>query len=77
VQQNKIIQCGSRSLSPAKSRYAVIELEALALAWAMLECRHCLIARHFQAITDHRPLVGIFAKPLNVEPGHQSSIIVI
>lgn len=60
-----LIQCGSRSLNGAESRYATIELEALAIAWAVHKARHYLLGcPHFEVVTDHRPLVGIFKKPL-------------
>ena len=43
-QQNKdgswnVVQAGSRFLSDAETRYAMIELECLAAAWAMRKCR--------------------------------------
>jgi len=66
MQGEKLIQCGSRSLSPAEARYAVIELECCAVAWAIDACRHYLLGCPiFDVITDHRPLVGVFAKPLS------------
>ena len=56
----RLIQCGSRFLSETESRYAVIELELLALAWA---CRKCSIylsgMQQFEVMTDHRPLIPI------------------
>ncbi|XP_043234951.1 uncharacterized protein K02A2.6-like [Amphibalanus amphitrite] len=56
----RLIQCGSRFLSDAESRYAVIELELLALAWA---CKKCSIylggMQRFEVLTDHRPLIPI------------------
>ena len=61
----RIIQCGSRTLLPAESRYATIELECLAVQWATHECRFYLTsAPQFSVATDHKPLLGIFAKPL-------------
>ena len=57
-----IVQCGSRSLTGAETRYATIELELLAIVWAIRKCRVYLSARHFTVITDHKPLVGIFNK---------------
>ena len=34
----RLIQAGSRFLSDAETRYAMIELECLGAAWAMKEC---------------------------------------
>lgn len=57
-----LIQCGSRSLSTAESNYATIELEALAIKWAICKCRTYLLGSQFTVLTDHQPLVGIFSK---------------
>ena len=63
---SKIIQCGSRSLNSAETRYAIIELEALAIFYAITKCKHFLSGiRHFDVITDHKPLEAIFLKSLN------------
>ena len=55
-----LIQAGSRFLSDAETRYAVIELELLAVSWAISKC-HVFLAGlpHFTVITDHHPLVPI------------------
>ena len=45
----ELVQAGSRFLSDTESRYAVIELELLAVTWAI----------QFKVITDHHPLVSI------------------
>ena len=58
----RIIQCGSRSLSPAERNYAVVELELLAIVWAIKKCRVYLANRRFKVVTDHRPLIGLVAK---------------
>lgn len=66
--ENKIrlLSCGSCSLTPTQSRYATVELECLAVQWAIRKCDFWLRGiPHFKVITDHRPLVGIFHKPLN------------
>ena len=56
----RLVQAGSRFLSSAESRYAMIELECLAAAWAMFKCRQFLEGLPtFDLITDHRPLVPI------------------
>ena len=38
----RVVQAGSRFLSSAESRYAMIELECLSAAWAMNKCRQFL-----------------------------------
>ena len=55
-----LVQAGSRSLSDAKTRYAVIELEMLAVCWAIMKCRVFLAGlQHFDVVTDHNPLIPI------------------
>ena len=51
---------GSRFLSDTESRYAIIELEMLAVCWAIQRC-HLFLAglQHFQVVTDHNPLIPI------------------
>ena len=62
----RLVQCGSRSLTSPETRYATIELECLAVQWAMKSCRHYLLGlKRFKVLTDHKPLVGIFAKHLS------------
>ena len=56
----KFIQAGSRFLMDTESRYAVIELECLAVAWAVKKCSIFLSGiNHFMVITDHHSLVPI------------------
>ena len=52
----RILQCGSRFLSDAETRYAVIELECLAVTWAVRKCSLYLSGCSFEVVTDHRPL---------------------
>ena len=56
----KLVQHGSRYLSDVESRYAMIELEALAVVWGMKKCRHYLLGLPtFQRVIDHKPLEPI------------------
>ena len=55
-----LVQAGSRFLSEAESCYAIIELEILAVAWAVIKCKIFLAGlQTFQIITDHNPLIPI------------------
>lgn len=58
----RLIQCGSRALTDAETRYAVCEVEALAIQWAIFTCRLYLIGLKFRVVTDHKPLIGIFSR---------------
>ena len=42
-----------------------IEIESLAVAWAMEKFHHFLYASHFILETDQKPLEAIFSKSLN------------
>ena len=70
VQKDKVghlrmIQCGSRTLTDAETRYAPVELECLGIAWATEKCRHFLLGHpEYTVITDHNPLLGIFKKDI-------------
>ena len=56
----RLVQCGSRFLTDAESRYAVVELELAAVLWACKKCRVYLAGMpHFDVVVDHRPLVTI------------------
>ena len=57
-----LIQCGSRFISETESRYAMIELECLAVVWAMQKCHVFLAGSPFTLIIDHKPLVPILNK---------------
>ena len=54
-----LLHCGSRFLSDAESRYAIIELGLLAAVWAVHKCSLFLSGSSFQLCADHHPLVPI------------------
>jgi len=65
----KVITCGSKSLTDTQRRYATIELECMAIWWAVNKCDFYLRGLpNFHILTDHRPLEGIFLKPINDIP---------
>lgn len=55
----RLIMAGSRYLGTAEVNYAVIELELLAIQWAVSKCRLYLAGTKFKIVTDHKPLLGI------------------
>ena len=59
----RLIQCGSRFLTDTETRYAMVELESLAIYWAIKKC-HIYLAglEHFEVITDHKELKTMFNK---------------
>ena len=48
-----------RSLTPTKQNYAVIEKEALAIAWACTKLDQFIKKLAFTIKTDHEPLVKL------------------
>ena len=53
--------CGSRFLKDVETRYAMCELKAIAIDYAIKKCRIYLYGLpSFTVITDHRPLIPIF-----------------
>ena len=75
--KTRIIQCGSRSLSPAERNYSTLELELTAIVWGITKCTYFLKGiSNFNIITDHRPLVGpIPTFPLRRTPHSQRCLI--
>ena len=41
--QWRLIQCGSRALNGPESRYAICEIEAIGILYAIQKCRHYLL----------------------------------
>ena len=68
--QMRLITCGSRGLNSAKSRYAPVELECLGVVYAIQECAFYIMGppKPFTVVTDHKPLLGVFNKPLSETP---------
>ena len=56
---------GSKALTDSQKGYVAIELEALAVSWAMEKFHHFLYATKFVLETDQKPLETILAKSLN------------
>ena len=54
----------SKSLTAAQQNYVAIELEALAVSWAVQKFHHYLYGTSFTLQTDQKPLQAILSKSL-------------
>ena len=52
----------SRALTPTEKRYAIIELEALAICYGVEKFENLLLGKYFHIQTDHKPLVSLLGK---------------
>ena len=56
----RLVLCGSRFISESEARYAMVELELLAVAWAVNKCRMYLLGLpDFEIVVDHKPLIPL------------------
>ncbi len=56
----RLIEARSRAITDTEARYAMVELELLAVRWAMKRARHYLYGLPtFTLVVDHQPLVSI------------------
>ena len=62
-------------MQDAECGYVAIDLEALAVAWAMEKFHHFLYASHFTLETDQKPLETILAMSLTEAPQLQQLLI--
>ena len=60
--QWRMLQCGSCFLTDAETRYAVIELDLLAVVWLSPSAPSFLSGSRLDLFTDHRSLVPILNK---------------
>ena len=68
LQNAKVTAYVSKSLTPAETRYADIEIEMLALVFGGLRFHHYLHGRPFIGNSDHQPLKNIHLKHLSDVP---------
>ena len=65
LQDEKPVYIASKALTEAQQGYVTIELESLALAWAMEKFHHFLYGNNFILETDQKPFETILARSLN------------
>ena len=56
----KPVACASRATTPVEQRYPQLDLEALAVDYALRRFRYCVGGPSTTIITDHKPLLGVF-----------------
>ena len=77
-----LLQCehpvyfGSKALTDSQKGCVAIELEALAVSWAMEKFHHFLYAAKFVLETDQKPLETILAKSLNAATPRLQRILI-
>ena len=65
LQHGKPVYFASKALTATQKGYVAIELESLAVAWAMDKFHHFLYGTHFIPEMDQKPLEAIQSKSLN------------
>ena len=65
LQDEKPVYFASKALTEAQQGYVAIELESLAVAWAMEKFHHFLYGNHFILETDQKPLETILSRSFN------------
>ena len=65
LQEEKPVYFASKTITEAQKGYVAIELESIAVAWAMKKFHHFLYVRYFILETDQKLLEAILSKSLN------------
>ena len=65
LQEQRPVYFVSKVLTDTQRSYMAIEIESLAVAWAMEKCHHFLYTSHFILEADQKPLEAILSKSLN------------
>ncbi|XP_049875309.1 uncharacterized protein K02A2.6-like [Pectinophora gossypiella] len=68
LQNGQPVAYGSRAMTGTEKLYSQIEKESLAILYGCTKFHQYLYGHVFTVETDHKPLVSIFAKPLNKSP---------
>ena len=65
LQEEKPVYFASKVLTKTQRGYMAIEIESLAVAWAVEKFHHFLYRYHFTFETDEKPLKAIISRSLN------------
>ena len=77
LQDKRPVHFASKAPTEAQRGYVVIELESLAVAWAMEKFHHFLYANQFILETDWKLLETILSRSLNQATSHLQRIPII
>ena len=75
-QDQRPIYFASKALTEVQRGYVVIDIESLAVAWAVEKFHHILYASHFTLETDQKPLEAILSKSLNPATPRRQRILI-
>lgn len=73
----KPVAFASKSLTQTEQRYACIERELLAIVFGTQRFHTYLFGRHFNIVTDHRPLLMIASKPITAAPPRLQRMLIL
>ena len=76
LQEGRPVYFASKALTEAQRGYVAIELESLAVAWAMEKFHHFLHANHFILKTEQKLLETILSRTLNQATLHLQGILI-
>ena len=76
LQDEKLIYFASKALTKTQKGYVAIEIESLAVAWAVKKFHHFLYGCHFILETDQKPLEAILSRSLNQATARLQSILI-
>ena len=65
LQDERQVYFANKALTNARKGYVTIELESLAVVWAIEKFHHFLYASHFLLETNHKLLEAILSKSIN------------
>ena len=76
LQEERPVYFASKALTEVQTGCMAIELESLAVAWAMEKFHNFLYANHFILETDQKPLETILSRRLNQATPHLQRILI-
>ena len=76
MQEERPVYFASKALTEVQKGYVAIDIESLAVAWAMEKFHHFLYAGHSVLETDQKPLEAILSKSLNLATPRLQRIVI-